>query len=269
MISSVIFMNKIIFEHWVPAVHVSKRAGLSFAPHMHDEVEITYIKKGPVTAYVDDSEYTLKNGCLLITFPNQLHSYVDHKKEDERKNYIMIFKSSVLKNFSADIDSLVPENPIITDKDILAKIEAIFEEACLLNAQDSEYKFQALNAYATLILQKILPSFKFKKIRKLQKDASADIFTYCNKHFCDDISLEKMSKEINISKEHIMRIFRECFHTNFRAYVNRLRIYKAKNLLKNTDYSITEISSEVGFNTIRTFNRVFFSFTGQTPSEYR
>ncbi len=102
-------------------MHVAKRAGLSFAPHMHDEIEITCIKKGPVTAYVDDSEYTLKDGCLLITFPNQLHSYVDRVKETELKNYIMIFKSSVLKNFSTDFDNLVPETPIITDKEIKKK----------------------------------------------------------------------------------------------------------------------------------------------------
>lgn len=262
-------MDKVIYERWGSATHVAKRSNLGFAPHMHDEIEITYIKKGPVTAYVDDSEYTLKDGCLLITFPNQLHSYVDRVKETELKNYIMIFKSDVLKNFSADIDTLVPENPTVTDKELLLKVESIFEEACLLNEQNAEYKFQALNAYATLILQKILPSFNLKKTRKLQKDASADIFTYCNKHFCDDISLETMSKEINISKEHIMRIFRERFRTNFRAYINRLRIDRAKNLLKATDRSITEISSEVGYNTIRTFNRVFFSFTGITPSDYR
>lgn len=262
-------MNKVIYERWGTAVHVARRDELAFAPHMHDEVELVYIKNGPVTAYVDDKEYTLKDGSLLVIFPDQLHSYVDCVIEKELVNYIMIFKSSVLKIFSAEFDNVIPENPLILDKEILDEIVPLFDEACKINEKEPEYLAQALNAYAMLILQKALPALTYKKARNVSKDVAADIFAYCNKNFCEDISLESISKEISISKEHIMRVFREKFHTNFRSYINHMRINKAVNLLQTTDKSVTEISIAVGYNTIRTFNREFFTITGKTPSEYR
>ena len=236
---------------------------------MHDEVEIVFVKKGSVKAYIDGSSYVLENGCCIVTFPNQLHSYIDIEKSPDLVNYIMIFKSDVLKSFSAEFDKSVPERAIITDKEVLSQVEKLFEDAYKLNNQNVEYKFQALNAYATLILQQLLPFFTFKKVRKLQKDVSADVFAYCNQNFREDVSLENMAEEINISKEHIMRIFRERFHTNFRAYINRMRIDEAKKLLRTTDLSITEIAISIGFNTIRTFNRVFISLENTTPTEYR
>lgn len=261
-------MDKVFYERW-GHVHVARRAGLGFAAHMHDEAEIIFIREGPIIAYVDGEEYILNDNSLLITFPNQLHSYVDGFHSAELKNYITIFKSDVLRSFLPELDKIVPQNPVITDPQILNKITPYFEEAVELKSLNEPYVTQALNACATLILSKLLPSLSFKKAKKLQKDASADIFAYCNRNFCDDISLENMAKELNISKEHIMRLFRERFHTSFRAYINRLRIDKAKNLLKTTDRSITDISTDVGYNTIRTFNREFFAITKLTPSEYR
>ena len=262
-------MDKVIYERWGTTVYVSKRNNLQFAPHLHDEVELIFVKNGPFTAYVDDCEYTLNDGSLLILFPNQLHSYVDVKEKYDLVNYMMIFKSDVLKAFSAEFDKIVPETPVITDKKVLDEIGLLLEKSLEIKEKEPEYMAQALNAYATLILQLALPCFKYKKAKKLQKDVAADIFVYCNRNFCEDITLEDISTEINISKEHIMRIFRERFHTNFRAYINRLRIDKAMKLLRETDTSITEISINVGYNTIRTFNREFIENTGVTPTQYR
>ena len=265
----VINMDKVIYERWGTPVHIAKRNNLEFVPHLHDEVELIFIKKGPFTAYIDDCQYTLNDGCLLVIFPNQLHSYVDIKDKYDLVNYMMIFKSDVLKIFSAEFDKIVPESPIITDKNVLKEIESLLEKSLEIRKKEPEYMYQALNAHATLILQLALPYFKHKKAKKLQKDIVADIFAYCNRNFCEDITLDDISKEINISKEHIMRIFRERFHTNFRAYINHLRIDEAKKLLRETDISITDISINVGYNTIRTFNRVFIENTGITPTQYR
>ena len=55
----------------------------------------------------------------------------------------------------------------------------------------------------------------------------------------------------------------------FNDYVNSLRISNACKQLIKSDASITEISENVGFNTLRTFNRAFMKQTGMTPSEYR
>ena len=57
-------------------------------------------------------------------------------------------------------------------------------------------------------------------------------------------------------------------HT-FVEYLNNLRIEKAIELLRNTNKNITDISHQVGFNSIANFNKKFKDYTGQTPRKFR
>lgn len=261
-------MDRVVYEKW-NKVHVSPRSTLGFAPHLHDELEIVLIDSGPITAYVDDQEYSLENGALCIMFPNQLHSYVDHFFANEKNNYIMIFSSDILRSFSVDFDDKIPKNPVITDPEILNDVRKYLKEACEFSRSKAQFSTEALNAFSVLVLSKILPCLSLESARHLQKNISADIFTYCNKNFCENISLETISKELNVSKDHISRLFREKFHTSFKTYISGLRVGRAKKLLKTTNNSITEIASLSGFNTIRSFNRTFSDITGLSPSQYR
>jgi AraC-like DNA-binding protein len=52
-------------------------------------------------------------------------------------------------------------------------------------------------------------------------------------------------------------------------YLNQFRLTKAKQLLSETDFSITRICFDVGFNSLTHFERVFKHIEGQSPSEYR
>ena len=100
-------------------------------------------------------------------------------------------------------------------------------------------------------------------------DTASQIFAYCNENFSESIHLDSVADALSISKYHIIRIFREKLNTTFQAYINRLRIEKAKQLLTDTSDSITEISIKTGYNTIRSFNRAFLADTGLSPSQYR
>ena len=52
-------------------------------------------------------------------------------------------------------------------------------------------------------------------------------------------------------------------------YIHSLRVEDAKVLLMQTNQSVTDIAEELGFGSIRTFNRVFLEKTGMSPREYR
>ena len=56
--------------------------------------------------------------------------------------------------------------------------------------------------------------------------------------------------------------------TNFKAYVNGLRISEACRLLEEENLSIQDVSEATGFTCTRTFNREFLQIVGKTPSEY-
>jgi AraC-like DNA-binding protein len=74
---------------------------------------------------------------------------------------------------------------------------------------------------------------------------------------------------MGISRYYLSRTFSEKLQTSFPNYLNSLRVDLAKNLLESGDQDILQICYECGFESQRTFNRVFKNTCGITPREYR
>ena len=92
---------------------------------------------------------------------------------------------------------------------------------------------------------------------------------YIQEHFSKDISLDGVSKEINISPYYFSKLFKEEKKENFVEYVTRVRIDYTKKMLKNSENSIKEICVSSGYGDPNYFSRIFKKMTGVTPSEYR
>ncbi len=92
-------------------------------------------------------------------------------------------------------------------------------------------------------------------------------FIEANSH--EDISLATAAKQAGMSTFYFCKMFRKVTGVNFALYVSSVRVEKAKNLLLNPNYRISEIAYEVGFQSLTHFNRVFNQIAGQSPSEYR
>ena len=96
------------------------------------------------------------------------------------------------------------------------------------------------------------------KARKFIKENSAE-----------ELSLTKVAKAANISRNHLSEKFKQITGTNFVEYVARVRFEKACELLRDVDLRISEIAFAVGFQSLSQFNRVFKKFSGKSPSAYR
>ena len=92
---------------------------------------------------------------------------------------------------------------------------------------------------------------------------------YIDKHYKEDISLESMSCQTDISPYYFSKLFKHQIGVTFIDYLTNLRIAKAKELLRNPQLSMKEICSEVGYNNPNYFSRIFKKSTGMTPTEYK
>ena len=95
------------------------------------------------------------------------------------------------------------------------------------------------------------------------------ILEYCDNEYMNNISLDTLSKKVGASKYYISRIFSTKIKISFNDYINTLRINASKRLLKHSKDSIEVISGEVGFSTVRSYNREFKRIVGISPSQYR
>lgn len=101
-----------------------------------------------------------------------------------------------------------------------------------------------------------------------QKEMEAAVH-YFNEHFTQEISIEAYAKGLHMSVSWFIRSFRHYMGMPPLQYITSIRISKAKELLKNTDYSIQEISGLVGYDNPLYFSRIFRKQTGSAPSAYR
>ncbi|WP_315071301.1 AraC family transcriptional regulator [uncultured Clostridium sp.] len=83
------------------------------------------------------------------------------------------------------------------------------------------------------------------------------------------ISLKKIANDLNLSEGYISECFKKHMGITIMKYAKKIRIDRAKVLLVTTTTSILEISLILGFHDQSHFHKVFKSFTGLSPSEYR
>jgi len=85
----------------------------------------------------------------------------------------------------------------------------------------------------------------------------------------EKLSLAAVARQAGMSTFYFCKIFKKVTGQNFTDYLSRLRVEKAKNLLLNVNYRVSEIAHEVGFQSLPHFNRVFKSLAGESPTHYR
>lgn len=103
---------------------------------------------------------------------------------------------------------------------------------------------------------------KSKSIIEMSKD-------YIKDNFNRDISLDEVSRAVNISPYYFSKIFKEGTGENFIEYLTTIRIEKAKELLNTTELSMKEICSMCGYSDPNYFSRSFKKNVGVTPTEYK
>jgi two-component system response regulator YesN len=92
---------------------------------------------------------------------------------------------------------------------------------------------------------------------------------FINDNYRTDICLDVVAGEACMSPAHFSRIFKKVMGLPYQDYLNGRKITKAKNLLRTSAQSVTEIAVSLGFADPTGFGRIFKKLTGHTPSAYR
>ncbi len=92
---------------------------------------------------------------------------------------------------------------------------------------------------------------------------------YLNDNYMNRVRLEKVADKACTSKYHFSRLFKESAGCTFQEYIVRLRMGKAKMLLKNSKLSVTEVAFSVGYPDLTNFERIFKKTIGCSPRQYR
>ena len=209
--------------------------------------------------------YHMEEGDIGFVFPNIIHHY---QVFTDRENVAVFIKSPpfVLSTFDEILLNYAPEYPIIKAGDV--DRETYRALGAVLKTKQTE--FAIVQAYLQIVLARCIRNFELVEKRSIgSNDLIYQTVAYVSGNFKNPFSLEDMAKDLGVSKYVLSRIFSKTFHSNFKRYLNDTRLDYARHRLEDTEDSITKICLDSGFDSQRTFNRVFKERFRVSPTEYR
>ena len=102
-----------------------------------------------------------------------------------------------------------------------------------------------------------------------EEDSIKNIIEYINSNYATYLDLGAISQKFNFNYSYLSSYFSNHCKEGFSEYLNKIRVEKACELLKDNKHYVSEISSMVGYSDHSYFCRVFKKITGYTPSSYR
>lgn len=95
------------------------------------------------------------------------------------------------------------------------------------------------------------------------------LIDYVNKHCCENITITDIAKLYGYNSSYLSRYFRQICGMPYTEYVNRLRMNRARALLKTTNYAISQISGMLGYRGSAQFYSAFSKHYGVSPNRFR
>ncbi|MGL6201226.1 MAG: AraC family transcriptional regulator [Lachnospiraceae bacterium] len=256
-----------LYENREENLEIFIKKGSHSPPHLHKSLECIYLTEGSIELGIGQEFFHVEKGDAAIIFPELIHHYQVFNRRGCKM--ICLFAMPVLGGkFLQTLQISCPENPVVKGKDLHPDV--IYSINSLLESQDKDYDSVISYAFVQIILARCMPRYHLIKKSMIDSDDIVyKVVAYLASRYTEKVTLTDMAKDLGYSSYSLSRVFSGVFHTNFNQYVNKLRLDYVINLLEHTDHSITDIWLNAGFDSQRTFHRVFKNVYHMTPREYR
>ncbi len=267
------------FEDDLELFHMNTR---HVPPHMHRLLELVYVTDGTLEIGVGEDFYHMNTGDLAVVFPNVIHHYQVFGEGPNRASFLIVSKTYCdafvdLLTEKVPVTPLIPADKVHPDittafRTLLSTVDHQKNEDRYRQFADSSLPYAEiiLRSYIQIILARSLPLLTFDEKDHLgSHDLVYQVVSYISAHSAEPITLTSMAKDLYVTPNALSKVFSGTFHSNFNTYLNNVRLEQASNLLRYTELTIGEVFTRAGFESQRTFNRVFTEKYRMSPREYR
>ncbi|MCL2843119.1 MAG: response regulator [Oscillospiraceae bacterium] len=166
------------------------------------------------------------------------------------------------------MDVLLSASKIIDELGGNAK-EVLAKYADISNLINADSGIETIKALLSSILESVI-EYRDDVTGSKNHEVITKAQEYIQKNYSEkDISLHSVAKEVNVSPNHFSTIFSQKIGETFISYITKIRLERAKILLKTTNKRISDIGYEVGYNDTQYFSYVFKKNIGMTPKAFR
>ena len=247
--------------------------------HWHDELEIIYVKSGFLTVNISGENYIGKPGDAFVVSPGNLHFMGSQTGTVDYFTFLFPLKYIAFRSDDMLDDKLIePLNSghLMISPEIKDTVKEQCEQLARVYAAEidkSESKITGQIRKKIILLQFIHELWKKGFI--VENDTTGrntvekEMVSYIQQNYTGKILLREFGEQFHLSEKYISRYFKEHFHITLSQYVTYLRLEHAKQMLQETDISVTEVAMQSGYQNISYFIRSFKKTYGVSPLKYR
>lgn len=256
----------------------------NYAFHWHEMLEIIYISNGKTIVSSGGITIEALKGDIVIITPNVIHGFYNAVSGTEVSVFqvgLELFDQGLIDLRDREQKILVFSNKIHIkakeDNGLHKRLEKMLMETRkeYINKIDGyrlAIKIKLLE-FSLIFLREIPAQFPTQgRIgrRNYRREILERLFLFIHENVDNpEITLEQAANAAALSKFYFTRYFKEWTGQTFHTYLVRLRISRVEEYLINSDLLITDIAYKCGFSSLKTFNRLFKTYTGISPSDYR
>lgn len=244
--------------------------------HWHTSIEIFAVLKGRLTFFLNEEEYPLEAGGLIIINSNEIHSIHAPRKNETvvlqipLKQFEKYFTAQRFIRFTSaarvakDQKSKAPDN-----RKLAFFIEELYK---VYRAREEGWEYRTMALYYNILYLMVrgyreteAAQEEIQDSRRL--DALSKITTYMREHYKEDLRLSGLAAMFGYSDAYLSRMFRKYAKVNFKTYLQDIRMAYAYKELLNTDHTISFIALDNGFASSRAFSKEFVKRYGILPGK--
>lgn len=259
--------------------------------HWHDHVEIILCKKGTTHVRIQQKLYHLKEGDFITINSGSPHEIFNGKEGNLQ--IICSISLNFLKNMQGqqfNFSTVQPESTfdnsitgkLISDTDCQIMRNSLSEMAYLssiyyekkdltldfpLGNDENWYRYLKYLCQIMEILSKYKTELTDKFIKK--ERSLKECMLYIQRHFNEPLNAKILAENLHVSQPTIYRLFSEQAGTHLNDYITLIRLAVACRYIENTPDNIIDIAYSCGFTSLSNFYRLFKTYTGISPKEYR
>lgn len=247
----------------------------TFEPHSHSAYVVTAILSGGMSVRIGESEMELQAGDVAFTNAGQTH-----QGEARGAEFISIaVEPAVVSEFASEIGLKSAATEIVFHSSS-ARDEAVMrmarQAASELAAEEVGHA-EMLDALARQLVIHLLRShLTVRKAAQIEISRAGPVdrrlrraIEFMHDNYSGELALEEIAAAAYLSEYHFARLFKQIMGVTPHVYLANLRLERARKLLTDTPFPISEIAAMVGYQSQSHFTKIFKSVTGLTPRLYR
>ena len=261
------------------AIHTVRKTTL----HHHGFVELSYVIENRGTETINGVSHYLQPGTASFLLPHHIHE-INSESDQPIVKYCCMFDINILLGSSYEselasllfqvgstIPSFVDFSPAMAQR-MSSIFELLLEE---YNRQDGIGRSSLIRAKLTeamLMFIRASDACQPLTLQEAEPDEKINfwkIVQYIHVHYAEKLTLDWLSQHFRVSTPYISRSFKKHLGRSFLEYLHALRVESVVSMLLSTNMSLIDIAAEAGFESYRSFSRVFREVHGQSPSDYR